>query len=252
MVTDSVKILQRAKDFLKLNSYLIWICFAALTIANIIYIGGIRDDTRQSNAETKQIYKEMKDLIEKEIQGVVILTQNGAVLNASKSYIDASNQTDYNKAIKNVLISHLVFSNNELTANFSRKFNNTSDILAYEPLQEFQDNFLASDKTMFDRWNYIISNIAGLSKNLQIPDSVAVIDSTIRDYSWDTKNQSFKISINVVTKSYFWNDISKSFDETQGYYTIDGSGTISVKDNTTLNPLGIKFYNLNLNIPTRN
>ena len=84
-----------------------------------------------------------------------------------------------------------------------------------------------------------------------MPDSVSILDSVIGNYSWDTKEQSFQIAINVVAKTFFWNDITKTYDEAQGYYTINASGIISVKDNTILNPLGIRFSTISLTVPAK-
>ena len=252
MITDSVKMIDKVKSFLRLNSYLVWICFLVLCFVNIVTIGEIKEDISNTNKKIVQNYDEMKKMVEKEIQGVVILTENGTVLNATKSYIDASTQSDYNLAIKNILINHLVFSNNELTQNFTRQLSNTDDILQYAPLKEFQDNFLLpNNKKTIDSWNYIISNIANLSKEQKMPDSVSILDSVIGNYSWDTKEQSFQIAINVVAKTFFWNDITKTYDEAQGYYTINASGIISVKDNTILNPLGIRFSTISLTVPAK-
>ena len=252
MITDSVKMIDKVKSFLRLNSYLVWICFLVLCFVNIVTIGDIKTNIEDTNKKIVQNYDEMKKMVEKEIQGVVILTENGTVLNATKSYIDASTQSDYNLAIKNILINHLVFSNNELTQNFTRQLSNTDDILKYAPLKEFQDNFLLpNNKKTIDSWNYIISNIANLSKEQKMPDRVSILDSVIGNYSWDTKEQSFQIAINVVAKTFFWNDITKTYDEAQGYYTINASGIISVKDNTILNPLGIRFSTISLTVPAK-
>jgi hypothetical protein len=253
MITDDVKLIDKVKAFLKLNSYLVWICFLVLCAVNIITMNDVKSDIEETNKKIIKNYEEMKGLVEKEIQGVVILTENGSVLNAAKSYIDASTQSDYNLAIKNALISHLVFSNNELTQNFTRQLSTTEDILKYQPLKEFQDNFLLPDnKKTMDSWNYLISNIANLSREQKMADSISVLDSVISSYSWDTKNQSFQITINVVAKAFFWNDIIKAYDEAQGYYTINADGVISIKENTILNPLGIRFSNIALTIPTKN
>lgn len=261
MIIDNVKTIEKVKDFLKLNSYLVWICFLVLCLVTILAISSLKSDIKATNADMKKTYNEMKKLIEKEISGVVILANNGLVLNAQKSYLDASSESYYNVAIKNILINHLVFSNNELTKNFTQKIEQIDDLFKYEPLRDLRDNFLfwhkkksknETDKVSTVGWEYILSNIALMSQERKMPDAVDVIDSTISNYSWDTKNQSFKLSIQVSVKAFFWNPIMRSYEETQGYFIIKSQGIVSTKYNTVLNPLGVRFNALELTMPIRN
>ncbi|MDA3053303.1 hypothetical protein OFO01_06935 [Campylobacter sp. JMF_01 NE2] len=260
MIVDNVKTLEKVKDFLKFNSYLVWICFLILCVGTIKVISGLKSDIETTNKEFQKTYAEMKSLIEKEINGVVVLANNGLVLNAEKSYLDASTQSFYNLAIKNILINHLIFSNNELTKNFSKKIDNIEALLTYEPLKELQENFLIyaprqNEKEPFrvttDGWEYLLSNVAQLSQERKIPDGIDIIDSTISDYSWDTKSQTFKITIQVSVKAFFWNSITRTYEEGQGYFVIKSQGQIGVKYNTVLNPLGVRFSALELTIPVR-
>lgn len=254
MVVDNIKSVEKIKNFLKFNSYLVWICFLILTLGNIIIINGLKSDIQKTNRDFKKTYTQMKDLVEKEVSGVVVLANNGLVLNAEKSFLDASTESYYNQAIKNTLINYLVFSNNEITKNFTISFKKTDDLFAYEPLQEFRDNFLIvskDNKIQTRGWDYILSNIATNSNEKTMPDAIDIIDSNIANYAWDTKSQSFNIVIQVSTKAFFWNSILRAYDESQGYFTIKASGTIAVKNNTILNPLGIKFTQLELNVPIR-
>ena len=251
---DKIGTLERAKSFFKLNSYLVWICFVILCLFTIISVASLKSNIAETNAQTIKIYEDMRDMIKKEISGVVILTQNGSVVNANKSYVDASSQSAYNYAIKNILITHLVFSNNELTKNFENRIETTGDVLKYQRLMEFQENFFTKGKSgAVDNkdWNYILGQLAQISQSHQIADSVSILDSTIDKYSWDTENQSFEISINVSTKLLFWNDAKGQFDTAQGSYVINASGKIDVANNTVLNPLGITFRTLSLSVPIK-
>ena len=261
MIIDNVKTIEKVKDFLKFNSYLVWICFLVLCLATIITINGLKADIKKTNADFKRTYAEMKSLIEKEINGVVVLANNGLVLNAQKSYLDASTESSYNLAVKNVLINHLVFSNNEITKNFTRKIEKVDDLFEYEPLKELQDNYMfwkekknKDEKAVVSTngWEYILSNVAQMSGERRLPDGVDIIDSSISKYSWDTKNQSFSIDVQVSVKAFFWNPVVRAYEESQGYFIIKSQGVVGVKYNTVLNPLGIRFTSLELTIPVRN
>lgn len=263
MIVDNVKMIEKVKDFLKINSYLVWICFLILCIGTIIVINSLSNDIKKTNAEFKRTYLEMKELINKEISGVVLLANNGVALSATKSYLDASTHSSYDKAIKNVLINHLVFGNDEITKRYTRKINKIEDLLQnYEPLKEFQDNYMKykDDKKNKEDilnvsttgWEYILSNIASLSNERKLPESVSILNSTISDPIWDTKYQKFSIAVQVSVSAFFWNSVTKKLDETWGSFIIKASGTIDIKDNTILNPLGIRFTKLELTMPVRN
>ena len=263
MIVDNVKMIEKVKDFLKINSYLVWICFLILCIGTVIVISSLSNDIKKTNAEFKRAYLEMKELINKEISGVVLLANNGAVFNAQKSYIDASIQSSYDKAIKNVLINHLVFGNDEITKRYTKKINTIEDLLKnYEPFKEFQNNFMKYKDYKKSKedilnistngWEYILSNIANLSNERKLPESISILDSSIYNPTWDTKYQNFGITVNVSVSAFFWNSVTKKLDETWSSFTIKANGTIDIKDNTILNPLGIRFTKLELVTPARN
>ena len=49
MVVDNIKSVEKIKNFLKFNSYLVWICFLILTLGNIIIINGLKSDIQKTN-----------------------------------------------------------------------------------------------------------------------------------------------------------------------------------------------------------
>ena len=250
--------LEKIKEHLKLNSYLVWVCFLLICIATILVIGSVTSDIKNTNQEFKKAYTQMKAAIEKEISGVVVLTNSGQVLNVDKSYLDASTESSYNAAIKNVLINYLVFSNTELRDAFGNSKIKSIDELAqlYEPFKEFQENFLISKtingktKVTTEKWEYILNSLATESNELRLPDGIDILDSDILECSW-INYQNFKIIVKVKVGTIYWNSIDNMWEPGLSSFTIKATGTVAIKDNTILNPLGIRFNWLDLTVPKK-
>lgn len=256
MVVDNVKMVEKVKDFLKYNSYLVWICFLLLCFSTIKTVSGLKEDMQRTNQEFKRTYAQMKKLLEKETNGIVILSNNGIATNSKKNFLDASTESSYNKAVKNILLNYLVFSNNELRER-TGEIDKTYEILEYEPLREFQDNFLThtSGQISTQGWKDILEYIKTKSNNNTMPNSINIINSAIMSYSWDTKKQTFDIEVVVGVDISFLDgdvhDLDSQIYHDRGEFNIKAKGLVDMKNNTVLNPLGIRFSELDLIIPDR-
>lgn len=239
-LVDKFSSAEKIKMFFQLNWWFVWLAWAVLTIS-VMYM------SNTMKAQNEQI----KELLEKEVQGVVFVGQNGQVVFSQKAKMDASSDTSFKMAVKNNLINYLLFDASRITKNYTISIKNIDDIFKnYLPLSEFFENFISRDEQYrADAAGYYKTMLTGIVQALQtdnLPDRITPIDSTIYSYLWNDSEQMFDIVINIQVEAYIYNAAINAFDKKDGNVQIRAKGYFNISENSTLNPLGIQYTQIGI------
>jgi len=241
-VVDNTRFYERIKNFFALNWWLVWGGYIALFV--IIYM--TMNQIKQQNAYTQE-------LLAKEVQGVVFLGQNGQPIFGEKTLIDASTDSRFRAAIKNNLMFYLVTDGQRLTNNYRIPTDQVSGSLLYSNIpafSEFYENFVSNNLEKYPRaqgsFNMVMNGFAQAIRNQSLADLVVPIDSTVQTYTWDGQKQEFEIVVNVLASVGVYNAVKNTYDKKQGTIQIRASGYFDLVNNSTINPLGIKYFDLGI------
>lgn len=238
-VKDKVELTERIKNFFKLNWWLVW-------ISNILICVFIYSTSTSMSIQNEEI----KNLLIKEVQGVVFLGANGQVVFGDKQKIDGTTES-FKRAIKNTLIHYLINDGQKLTKDYTLKIDGYMDVVKNsDALTEFYNNFiLKDDKKYPESVNLFKSILLGYARDIKqerIPEQIVPIDSTITNYIWNDLDQTFEIIINIKVNTYIYNNINNNYDLKAGTIQIRAKGRFDLFKNNNINPLGIQFFELGL------
>lgn len=239
-VQDKIDLTERIKTFFRLNWWLVW-------ITNVLICYFVYTTTHSMSVQNEQV----KTLLEKEVKGVVFVGSNGQVVFGQKQLIDGTDAS-FKKAVKNILVNYLITDGERLTKSYTIKNIKTVDDVYTnnELLREFHTNFLADkDPAHPETIELFKSMLLGLARAVSqdtIPEQIVPIDSTISNYIWNDKDQTFEIIINVKANTYVYNSIHNNYDLKEGTIQIRAKGYFDLFHNNNINPLGVQFFDIGL------
>ena len=103
---DKTGFYTKIQNFFKMNWWLVWISNIAIVI--IVF---------WANSQMTLQNQRIKNLLEKEVQGVVFLGANGQAVFGEKQLINAASDTQFQYAIKNNLTNYLITDAQKITQN---------------------------------------------------------------------------------------------------------------------------------------
>ena len=103
---DKAGFYTKIQNFFKMNWWLVWISNIAIVI--IVF---------WANSQMTLQNQRIKNLLEKEVQGVVFLGANGQAVFGEKQLINAASDTQFQYAIKNNLTNYLITDAQKITQN---------------------------------------------------------------------------------------------------------------------------------------
>ncbi|MBZ8002372.1 hypothetical protein [Campylobacter canadensis] len=238
MITDDEKFYDKVKTFFKMNWWVLWIS-NALIVVSVLY----------SNNSISKENQEIAELLKKEVNGVVFLGANGQAIFSGKETINANSNTSFKEAIQNNLLNYLIMDNSKLTKDYTLKIKSAQDIVDnYYPMKEFLNEFVSKDKN-YNAIAFFETLLIGYVRSSlrdKLPEQIVVYDSTINSYSWHSETQTFDITVNAKVNAYIYNSIKNIFDKKQGTVQINAKGYFNLAENSTINPLGLKYYEMSI------
>ena len=237
---DKVTPIEKIKTFFQLNWWLVWIAFVALA-----YI--THSSANRMSAENNEI----KQLLKREIEGVVFVGQNGQVVFGEKSRINAASETGFKNAIKNTLLQYLVVDANRLTDGYKKIIKSVDELYnSHKPYQEFRTLYITNDTETYPKAiGFYRTMLAGVIQAIDrdtLPDQIVPRDSNIQSYIWNDETQTFDIIINVSVDSYVFNNRTTAFDKKLGTIQLRAKGYFDLAQNSIENPLGLQFFELGM------
>lgn len=239
-IKQKINLTEKIKTFFKLNWWLVW-------IANASIVFFVYNYSEKMSAQNQEI----KDLLKKEVEGVVFVGANGQVHFTEKTRIDASSSSEFKSAIKNILTSYLIFDASRVTKDYKIEIKSADDVFKnYAPMKEFGENYMAlKNKKYPATFGYFSEMLNGVARAViqdTLPDQIIPIDSIISNYTWDDETNTFSIVVNISVNSFVFNQINNNFDKKSGSIQIRAKGYFDIMSNNTLNPLGIKFFEIGI------
>ena len=229
---------EKIKNFFMLNWWLVWLSNAAIVV--FVFL---------STSIMKTQNEEIKDLLKKEVAGVVFLGQNGQVMLGEKTRIDASSSTSFQSAIKNNLINYLVIDAQKITNNYRIKISNADELFdSYTPFNEFGRNFMALNNEKYPKaFGFFKTLLTGAVQAINedtLPDQIVPYDSSVINYEWNDKEQTFEITVNAMVNTFVYNAVLNNYDKKEGTIQIRAKGYFDLTHNSPINPLGIKYFEI--------
>ena len=226
-IKSKTTFVEKIKNFFMLNWWLVWLSNAAIVV--FVFL---------STSIMKTQNEEIKDLLKKEVAGVVFLGQNGQVMLGEKTRIDASSSTSFESAIKNNLINYLV-----------RDAQNADELFdSYTPFNEFGRNFMALNNEKYPKaFGFFKTLLTGAVQAINedtLPDQIVPYDSSVINYEWNDKEQTFEITVNAMVNTFVYNAVLNNYDKKEGTIQIRAKGYFDLTHNSPINPLGIKYFEI--------
>lgn len=237
-IKNKTSLVEKIKNFFMLNWWLVWLSNMAI----VVFVFWATSAMKAQN-------EEIKDLLKKEVSGVVFLGQNGQVMLGEKTRIDASANTSFQSAIKNNLMNYLIIDAQKLTNNYRIKINNADELFdSYAPFNEFGKNFMAlnNDKypNAFGYFKTLLTGAVQAIKEDTLPDQIVPYNSSVINYEWNDKEQTFEITVNAMVNTFVYNAVLNNYEKKEGTIQIRAKGFFDLTHNSPINPLGIKYYEL--------
>ena len=234
-IKNKISLVEKIKNFFMLNWWLVWLSNIAIVV--FVFLA------------TSAMEAQIKDLLKKEVSGVVFLGQNGQVMLGEKTRIDASANTSFQSAIKNNLMNYLIIDAQKLTNNYRIKINNADELFdSYAPFNEFGKNFMAlnNDKypNAFGYFKTLLTGAVQAIKEDTLPDQIVPYNSSVINYEWNDKEQTFEITVNAMVNTFVYNAVLNNYEKKEGTIQIRAKGFFDLTHNSPINPLGIKYYEL--------
>ena len=235
-IKSKTTFVEKIKNFFMLNWWLVWLSNAAIVV--FVFL---------STSIMKTQNEEIKDLLKKEVAGVVFLGQNGQVMLGEKTRIDASSSTSFQSAIKNNLINYLVIDAQKITNNYRIKISNADELFdSYTPFNEFGRNFMALNNEKYPKaFGFFKTLLTGAVQAINedtLPDQIVPYDSSVINYEWNDKEQTFEITVNAMVNTFVYNAVLNNYDKKEGTIQIRAKGYFDLTRNSPINPLGIKYF----------
>lgn len=237
-IKSKTTFVEKIKNFFMLNWWLVWLSNAAIVV--FVFL---------SMTIMKTQNEEIKDLLKKEVAGVVFLGQNGQVMLGEKTRIDASSNTSFQSAIKNNLINYLVIDAQKITNNYRIKISNADELFdSYTPFNEFGKNFMALNNEKYPKaFGFFKTLLTGAVQAINedtLPDQIVPYDSSVINYEWNDKEQTFEITVNAMVNTFVYNAVLNNYDRKEGTIQIRAKGYFDLTHNSPINPLGIKYFEI--------
>ena len=237
-IKSKTTFVEKIKNFFMLNWWLVWLSNAAIVV--FVFL---------STSIMKMQNEEIKDLLKKEVAGVVFLGQNGQVMLGEKTRIDASSSTSFQSAIKNNLINYLVIDAQKITNNYRIKISNADELFdSYTPFNEFGRNFMALNNEKYPKaFGFFKTLLTGAVQAINedtLPDQIVPYDSSVINYEWNDKEQTFEITVNAMVNTFVYNAVLNNYDRKEGTIQIRAKGYFDLAHNSPINPLGIKYFEI--------
>jgi hypothetical protein len=237
-IKSKTTFVEKIKNFFMLNWWLVWLSNAAIVV--FVFL---------STSIMKTQNEEIKDLLKKEVAGVVFLGQNGQVMLGEKTRIDASSSTSFQSAIKNNLINYLVIDAQKITNNYRIKISNADELFdSYTPFNEFGRNFMALNNEKYPKaFGFFKTLLTGAVQAINedtLPDQIVPYDSSVINYEWNDKEQTFEITVNAMVNTFVYNAVLNNYDKKEGTIQIRAKGYFDLTHNSPINPLGIKYFEI--------
>lgn len=237
-IKSKTTFVEKIKNFFMLNWWLVWLSNAAIVV--FVFL---------STSIMKTQNEEIKDLLKKEVAGVVFLGQNGQVMLGEKTRIDASSSTSFQSAIKNNLINYLVIDAQKITNNYRIKISNADELFdSYTPFNEFGRNFMALNNEKYPKaFGFFKTLLTGAVQAINedtLPDQIVPYDSSVINYEWNDKEQTFEITVNAMVNTFVYNAVLNNYDRKEGTIQIRAKGYFDLTHNSPINPLGIKYFEI--------
>jgi hypothetical protein len=237
-IKSKTTFVEKIKNFFMLNWWLVWLSNAAIVV--FVFL---------STSIMKTQNEEIKDLLKKEVAGVVFLGQNGQVMLGEKTRIDASSSTSFQSAIKNNLINYLVIDAQKITNNYRIKISNADELFdSYTPFNEFGRNFMALNNEKYPKaFGFFKTLLTGAVQAINedtLPDQIVPYDSSVINYEWNDKEQTFEITVNAMVNTFVYNAVLNNYDKKEGTIQIRAKGYFDLTRNSPINPLGIKYFEI--------
>ncbi|WP_122872066.1 hypothetical protein [Campylobacter showae] len=237
-IKSKTTFVEKIKNFFMLNWWLVWLSNAAIVV--FVFL---------SMTIMKTQNEEIKDLLKKEVAGVVFLGQNGQVMLGEKTRIDASSNTSFQSAIKNNLINYLVIDAQKITNNYRIKISNADELFdSYTPFNEFGKNFMALNSEKYPKaFGFFKTLLTGAVQAINedtLPDQIVPYDSSVINYEWNDKEQTFEITVNAMVNTFVYNAVLNNYDRKEGTIQIRAKGYFDLTHNSPINPLGIKYFEI--------
>lgn len=237
-IKSKTTFVEKIKNFFMLNWWLVWLSNAAIVV--FVFI---------STSIMKTQNEDIKNLLKKEVAGVVFLGQNGQVMLGEKTRIDASSSTSFQSAIKNNLINYLVIDAQKITNNYRIKISNADELFdSYTPFNEFGKNFIALNNEKYPKaFGFFKTLLTGAVQAINedtLPDQIVPYDSSVINYEWNDKEQTFEITVNAMVNTFVYNAVLNNYDKKEGTIQIRAKGYFDLTNNSPINPLGIKYFEI--------
>ncbi len=237
---DSSGFYEKAKQFFKLNWWLLWIGYVFILIFIVITAIQMQSDNER-----------IKNLLEREVRGVVFVGQNGQVMFSEKTLIDAGSDSRLKSVIKNNLVNNLILDASKISNNYKIKINNPDDIYSnYKKVRNFYQNFIPFKNPKYPKAvNYFRTMLNGYVQSINkrnLPEQIVPEDSLIATYNWNDESQTFFIVVNVKASVFVYNIAKNAFDNKEATIQIRAKGYFDIMESTTENPLGIKYFEVGI------
>lgn len=239
-IKDFQTLADKGSAILRLNYWAVWIGLVVLTLTILWNSSSMSSDIA-----------EMKDLLKKEVRGVVLLSEAGEVIDGRKNLINANNQTAFNAALANILSYYLTLDRETLSPDLGTYQNLSLLYGANKKLTEFRTNFVENSQQSLGRFDAIIGKVMLAHNEAKLIDSFKAQGYKIAAYDWDFKSQKFEISLNATGQAVYFDKNTMGVEKRRGTYEIRGSGYMDVNKRTPINPLGIQFSEINIVYVTR-
>jgi hypothetical protein len=161
--------------------------------------------------------------------------------------INESNKA-FQKAVKKILVNHLIISGAEATAGFTKIPQSPRELVEiYPPFKEFFKYYLTKDAKIMFR-NYLVK-ILQLLKQDNYPDFINIMNSHITNFYLTKKGFNITVNTNVMM-SYSLPEQNKNV-KVKGSIIINAEGYFNPMNGSVENPLGVKFTSFKITIPTK-
>ena len=146
-------------------------------------------------------------------------------------------------------MNYLIIDAQKLTNNYRIKINNADELFdSYAPFNEFGKNFMAlnNDKypNAFGYFKTLLTGAVQAIKEDTLPDQIVPYNSSVINYEWNDKEQTFEITVNAMVNTFVYNAVLNNYEKKEGTIQIRAKGFFDLTHNSPINPLGIKYYEL--------
>ena len=220
------------KDFLKKNWFILWGVLLLSAIINIFIYMNFKDATSKLN---KAINKEQKM--------VIMLSPSGNIIPVKKTYLSYYSKP-YQNVLSKILINGLIIDGEKATFGGQQLPSAKQLVYGNQDIKIFFKYYLTHNAKI--EYVKYLRTILALINQQNYPDTISVINYSVKSYQ--VRNHEFSISISANVVATFINPVTYKITKEQATINISAQGYFDPSKSNEYNPFGIIFKHIQATI----